>query len=211
MKITICTTIKNRTVIDTEFGKRYLFLGFLESINNIYHLMKDIELELVVVDFMSNDVENLEEYIKEHCPYIPIKMIQLNEKFNRGRGLNHAIENASNNYVLVLDIDMCFGVEIIQNTIQHVIENNKEYFPICFTYENDPNEQKGQWLKEGFGNLAIHKDKWKMYGKLPEYTSWGQEDSDFYKKCKNKVREKCEGLIHQWHPSSIEWKNRYYK
>jgi len=55
------------------------------------------------------------------------------------------------------------------------------------------------------GQCCMTKNQWIGAGKWPEYTSWGLEDTHFRRALQKRykvVREKDDGLIHQWHPSS---------
>jgi glycosyltransferase involved in cell wall biosynthesis len=210
-QISICTTIKNRTVVETDHGTRYLFKKFLQSIAEVNQ--KEIcRLELVVCDFDSTDIQDMQQYIYDVLgESFQLNYISLQEKFNRGKGANLAISNASFDNILLLDVDMTFDSILIENVIEHTILNKSAYFPICYSFENDPTEQKGFWLEPGYGNFSITKECWLQSNKIPEYTQWGKEDSDFHDSLQcSKVREQCKNLIHQWHPSSMEWKNRYY-
>lgn len=211
-KASICSTIKNRSVVETEHGVRYLFKNFLLSIQQSFY-KSNLELELVLCDFQSTDVDDLHSYTSSILDNkdIDIKVITLQQKFNRGLGCNTAIEASMHDHILLLDVDMKFDENLFENFIHHVCQNKNAYFPICYTFENDPTENEGFWLDTGYGNFGILKKSWLDAGKIPQYNEWGQEDLHFYKKLKcHKVRDKCKNLIHQWHPSSIEWKNRFY-
>lgn len=208
--ISICSTIKNRCIIDTSFGTRYLFKNFLSSIKQCYN-KSDTILELIITDFESTDIDNIDLYIKKILGSdVSTKIIVLKEKFNRGRGCNTAIQYATNETILVLDVDMKFDKDLINNVIHHTYKNSMAYFPICYTFEKDPFETNGFWLDVGYGNCSFLKKDWLDCGMIPEYNTWGHEDLHFFNKLRcNKIREKCNNFIHQWHPNEIEWKNRF--
>lgn len=211
--ISVCSSIKNRCIVPTDYGTRYLFQNFLLSLKNVSN-NREVQFELVICDFGSTDVDDLESYVTQILENtdIKIKIILLDKKFNRGFGCNTAIESSSYDNILLLDVDMKFGMNLIDNVVKYTCVNKYAYFPICYTFENDPYEQNGSWLDVGYGNFSINKSYWQETGKIPEYDSWGKEDLDFYKRLSClKIREKCENLIHQWHPSDITWKNRYYQ
>ena len=210
--ISICTTLKNRSIVHTDHGTRYLFLNFLNSIKHVFDFGYS-NLELIVSDFGSTDIPNLYDYIKTTIKDIPFHIVNLEKenKFNRGLGLNKAISFSSHDYILILDVDMIFNENLINNCYKYVIEENKAYFPICYTFENDPSQQNGFWLDVAYGNFSMSKKNWLDAGKIPEYNRWGEEDLHFYEKLTcSKIREKCDYFIHQWHPNDIEWKNRFY-
>lgn len=211
--LSICTTIKNRCIIETEYGKKHIFKNFLESLENLkdYFIYNNIKCELIVADFYSDDIQNFEEYISFYLKNIRFKIIKIQENFSRGKGLNIAIKNSSYENLLILDADMKFNENLFNNVLKHTIIGEKAYFPICYTYERDHLEKNGFWLDVGYGNFSAKKEHIDCSGMIPEYKSWGSEDLDFYNKIiVEKIRENCEGLIHVWHPLSIEWKNRFY-
>lgn len=211
-KISICSAIKNRCVVDTEYGTKYLFKNFLLSIQEAYNKC-NIKIELVLCDFESTDIENIYTYTETilNNKNIPIKLIQPKSNFNRGLGCNLAIESASHDVVLVLDVDMKFDENLFNNLVKYTCINKCAYFPICYTFEQDPLEQHGSWLEVGYGNCGLFKKDWLEAGKIPEYNTWGHEDLHFYEKLKcHKIRDRCKNFIHQWHPSDLKWKNRYY-
>ena len=70
-----------------------------------------------------------------------------------------------------------------------------------------------RWFQTGTGNVIITKKLYNEMGRIDEYNTWGKEDKSFYEKMlkKNKpvIREKIKGFHHQWHPSMLEFKNKY--
>lgn len=211
--ISICSSLKNRCVVHTDHGTLYLLKNFLLSLKDVAAKI-DCEIELVIADFNSTDINDLPQYIRNvlDSPNIKIQILNIEGKFSRGVGCNEAINSASYENILILDVDMKFDENLMNNVIKHTCINKSSYFPICYTFENDPFEKNGFWLDKGYGNFSTLKSNWKKAGKIPEYNTWGQEDFDFYHKLSGtKIREKCTNLIHQWHPSDITWKNRFYQ
>jgi len=211
--LSICTCIKNRCIVKTDHGIRYIFKNFLLSLESSLHFFieNNINIELIISDFKSDDIESLDNYVKQYLKSINYKIITLDGKFSRGKGLNIAADNSSFDNLLFIDVDMKFNKNLFEKINEYTIKNNLAYFPICYTFEFDPKEENGEWLNAGFGNCSIKKEQWLNNGKIPEYNKWGQEDSNFFNKLNyNKIRENCEGLIHQWHPAELVWKNRYH-
>lgn len=211
--LSICTTIKNRSILETEYGTKYLFKNFLLSLEKSFNffIKNNIDVELIISDFKSDDVESLDFYIRENLKSIDYKLITLEGNFSRGKGLNISAENSKFDNLLFLDVDMKFNENLFEKIYRYTINNSYAYFPICYTFEFDPKEENGQWLDVGYGNCSVKKNEWLKSGKIPEYKQWGQEDSNFFGRLNCiKVRENCDGLIHQWHPAQVSWKNRYY-
>ncbi|MBI9064265.1 MAG: glycosyltransferase family 2 protein [Marinilabiliaceae bacterium] len=198
--LSICISHKNRSSVKTKDGK--VLPIFQNCIDSIVKAVKnlDIEIEIVIADYNSTDYP-LNEWIYDKIENIPHKIISLGEeKFSKGRSLNIAAENATGEYLFFLDADMIIDFRVLIKGMWYLIKG-KVFFPICFSYR-DHTHVSGWWRTTGTGNAFILKDAWEQT-KVPEYFSWGKEDIEFMEKIATKktlVREKCQGLFHQWHP-----------
>ena len=205
--ISICIGIKNRTKVITKSG--VVLNLFPNCINSIVEASKkfDYPIELVIVDYNSNDVV-LEDWIYDALKNtnIEINIIKLpfNEPFSRGKSLNIAGDNAKYDNLFFCDTDMLID-EIVLNSGLFYLKHNKIYFPICLSYTDETHKQ-AWWRTAGWGMVFINKNIWSKY-KFPEYFKWGKEDEELREALKLEykediIRSNCMGLFHQWHPVS---------
>lgn len=183
-----------------------LLLRCLESLEKVKERFE--EFEVVVVDFGSNDFDMSK--LSLLYPNLTIKLITVNEYFSRGRGLNIGADNSTKDNLFFCDADMMFKTRDIFDIAYKYMEDDRVYFPICLDL-CDPTHQIGYWRTSGYGMVFINK---KIYGKYrwSEYNSLGKEDNDIWSYFKeNAVRDRVDGYYHQWHPPTIEFKNKYYK
>ena len=212
--ISICCTVRNRTIVHSQHGDLHLFRDCVESLKSA---CKDIEWELVITDWKSTDTDY--KWLPENHKLITIDK----DGFSRGYGLNLAAENASHNNLYFTDTDMLINSGFIQRCID-TCNRKQAYFPVCWSVaEKDrhrsqsyvgsgslPNKRwNGRvgatgWRTTGRGMCAMNKQIWEKAGKWPEYWKWGREDGDF---CRNimkhykVIRNNDNGLVHCWHPA----------
>jgi hypothetical protein len=166
-------------------------------------------LELVVADWESDDWP-LADWLVEAARPVPVRLLTLQGTFSRGRGLNAAASAALSENLFFIDADALVGEQVLQRGLD-LLQHGKAYFPILYSY-TDPQHLAGYWRDTGFGHCMIREETFERVGRWPEYNSWGREDDDFCSRVAQQVdtvRERAEGLFHQWHPDDIDFKNRF--
>lgn len=192
-----------------ENNKIKLELFKLSLISILKQKKENEKWEFIITDFNSNDVE-MDKYLKNILNNNPYKLISINESFNRGRGLNICIKNASSENIFCCDTDILFTSREVFDKAYNIIEN-RIYFPICFGLI-EPTWQIGYWRKAGYGMNFFKKKLLKKY--WTEKESYGKEDNiffNYYKSINLIIREKVNGYYHMWHPENMLFKNKYYK
>jgi glycosyltransferase involved in cell wall biosynthesis len=205
--LSICITVKNRSLVRVDNNELRLFPNCVRSI--VSAMRDDIPMELIVADWGSDDWP-LDQWLHAAASPIPIRVVTMSGVFSRGRGLNMAAQTARGNIIFFLDADMLVSRKFLCRG-DEVARQGKVHFPIVFAF-NDPRHQSGSWNEYGYGNCALRKQVFEQIGGWPEYQSWGGEDDDFYARaseCAPVVRERVAGFYHQWHPTSLNFKNRY--
>lgn len=214
MELSFIITIKNRCNITVDYNNTTVQLKLFE--NNLKSLFSVItptdRWELVIVDFKSDDV-NLCEWIDtlDIPKNLKITIIELDEPFNRGKGLNIGIATANYSTVFCYDADMAIFTRALFTDIQtYVIEQGKVLFPICWSYHT-PEHTDGWKRDTGAGMVIMRKDEYTPY---IEKKSWGLEDVTnfiyFYKKGLTVRTYYEDRYVHQWHPNDGDFKNKYY-
>ncbi len=204
--ISICTTIKNRSRLTVEGRELHLFPRCVESIRAS---VGEVPCELVVADWQSDDWP-LDQWLPAAAGPIPVRILQLEGTFSRGKGLNAAASAARGDLLFFVDTDVLLSSQVVRSGIEHA-RNGKAYFPIIYSYDS-MHHTTGRWCDGGYGHCILSKESFERAGGWPEYSSWGREDKDFWKKVQSGqpvVRERVTGFYHQWHPEDPDWKNRY--
>jgi len=205
--LSICTTIKNRSRLTVEGRELLLFPKCVESIRA--SVDDDLPCELVVADWHSDDWPLL-EWLPGAASPIPVRVLQLDGPFSRGRGLNAAAGAARSDLLFFADTDVLLCSKLIRSGIEHS-RSRRAYFPIVFCYDS-PLHTTGSWSDGGFGHCLISRESFENAGRWPEYSAWGREDKEFWAAVSSRqpaVRERVAGFCHQWHPDDPDWKNRY--
>lgn len=136
-------------------------------------------------------------------------VIRDTEPFNRAKLLNEGIKQTDDPLFFCLDCDIIVPQDF-EILLEDVLKYYDIFFPICL---NESQNCNYTWRHSGLGLVGCKKEIWDKYElKWNEgRTTWGGEDNDLYKDCQTKAmkiaRFWCPGLIHQWHPESLEYKN----
>jgi hypothetical protein len=206
--LSICITVKNRSLVETDQGILKLFPKCIESINNA---CKNIVAELIIVDWESDDWP-IEEWVESKFDQdINLITVKSSMGFSRGKGLNIAAGRANGDVFFFCDTDMLVTEDLICEAFHHT-SKNKVFYPTVW-YEEHPGSIT-VLKKGGCGNFFIPRWMWSGMS-WPEYWSWGFEDfslkDKFVAKGYNIKTNVIDGykFTHQWHPDDKDWKNRF--
>ena len=205
--LSICTTVKNRSLVRINGCELRLFPNTVASMVRAVSAAPNIEL--VVADWQSDDWP-LSTWLARAAKSMPCRVESMVGTFSRGRGLNAAANAARGNVLLFIDADVLINEAVVRRGLD-MVDKNQAYFPILYAY-NGPEHRSGRWMDSGFGNCMLSKSTFTAVGGWPEYNSWGAEDDDFYARVAAATavtREPVEGFFHQWHPDDIDFKNQY--
>jgi glycosyltransferase involved in cell wall biosynthesis len=205
--LSICITVKNRSRVLVDGKDLRLFPNCIESVAK--SVWPGLDCEIIVADWQSDDWP-CHEWVERLASPVPVRIVQVEGTFSRGHGLNVAATAASGDILLFLDADCLVFSEMLAVGLQHATAG-KAFFPILFSFDN-PEHTSGWWRDTGYGICMVSTSIFKQTEGWPEYTDWGNEDNDFLHavgSVADIVRERVDGLFHQWHPDDIEWKNRF--
>lgn len=208
--LSICIAVKNRYKLYVGDQILWLFRNCVRSIQAAaYSFGESRPLELVVVDYCSDDVDLSRWLPKQVTPYLRVKYIRQEGFFSRGEGLNIAAAEASSDTLFLCDADIQVESGSLRIGVDHV-RNGRAACPICLRTKKSG--QMDFWENAGFGLVFVDKKTLFRVGGLPPFHSWGGEDCVLAHKLlevKPISRYQDSGLRHQWHPESAKFK--YYK
>lgn len=200
--ISVCIAIKNRSRLSVGQDLLELFPRCVRALAKAAEQFKTQgDLELVVVDFQSDDWP-LEDWLSREAGPLKIKVIKLEDRFSRGKGLNAAVQASTSDRVFLCDADMLVEPDAIQRAIE-VIDSGRAWFPTYQCLDRAGAPQFWQDLSHGMS--AFHRKLFEQAGQVPEFESWGGEDDLFHESLARLVpivRERSPFLQHQWHPES---------
>ena len=191
--ISVCCTVRNRTVVPSKYGNLHLFKDCVKSLESAFYLA-NIEWELVITDWKSTDTD---------YSWLPVnnKIVTIeDEGFSRGYGLNVAAINASYDNLFFTDTDMLVTADFLKRCLGCC---NKNQAALPDKRWNGKINRSG-WRTTGKGMCSMKKSLWTSSGKWPEYWKWGKEDGHFFRNISTKgdiVRKNENGLVHCWHPT----------
>ena len=207
--LSVCITVKNRSRIRHEGRELELFPACVASIRRCAEQLGLPRMELVVADWDSDDWP-LAEWIESASGPLPLKLVRAAGGFNRGRGLNLAASASQGELLFFLDADCVVDTEVVTRG-SSIASRGEAYFPIMYSFD-DPGRETGRWRKRSYGNCMLPRSVFEASGAWPEFNAWGGEDLLFWSRVTARagaVREQAPGLLHQWHPDDLAWKNRY--
>jgi glycosyltransferase involved in cell wall biosynthesis len=197
-KLSICVGNLNRNAMILNY--------LLPSLNKLVYKEN---IELVLVDFGSDNFEELKENLEDRWAG-RLNIISLKEPFTRSRAINVAVAAASEELLFIADADFSLPKNLIELCYRYTLFNSI-WFPIVFYLYKDKPERfgkgNGEWMQwGGKGILSIKRSKFlEMNGLSEKYKSWGGEDEEFWFRCHQNgevvIRSRCRELLHHWHPS----------
>lgn len=206
--LSICVSLKNRSRMVHQGQTLELFPNSVRSlVQAAADLTEEGPIELVIADFCSDDWPLL-EWIEETVGTMQFQVISVEGSFSRGRGLNLAARHARSKRLFLCDADVLIEPIALRRAIE-VVDSGEAWLPICH-YLDEAGEPVF-WQELGYGLVALNKRVWEQVKGVPEFESWGGEDNLFCEQVARHVtiiRERQEGLLHQWHPDAI--RSKYY-
>lgn len=208
-------------------GRLDSFELFMQHFTEIC-IMKDEKVFLTVVYFGQEGLEEVNKMASstlQKYDFKNIKVVTLDEKFSRGRGLQIGALNWKGGDVVLFmcDVDIVFTVDFLERCRLNTERRKRVYYPIVFSLYNPHvvyslhdqvippekdqlmiSKQTGFWRDFGYGmTCQFRSDFMKIKGFDEHITGWGGEDVSLYKKYVRSeyivIRATDPGIFHLWH------------
>lgn len=206
--LSVCVSLRNRSRVIHGGRELDLFPNCVRSLAEAARRIGGTAgIELVVADFGSDD-RPLALWLAAAAGGLPVRVVEAEGDFSRGKGLNLAVRHARGEGVLLCDADMLLGAEFLETCLRHLSEG-AAFFPVM-RYLN-PDGSAGEWEHLGYGIACLSRRVFEAAGGVPEFRSWGGEDDIFRERVSRHAevrREAVPGLLHQWHPE--ECRHKFY-
>ena len=168
---------------------------------------------IIIVDFGSTDT-NINTMCKTILYDIPYTVHTESGPFNRGGGLDIGACIARDLGIQSLffcDSDMIFTNYNIFLQARDALQQNKIYYPMCFSYTNS-NHTHGFWRDSGYGMVFMNTAMYFQTSRWANNITWGWEDRALHDGLDPAIliHAKADGYFHQWHPNSSEFKTKEY-
>ncbi|XP_061782833.1 chondroitin sulfate N-acetylgalactosaminyltransferase 1-like [Nerophis lumbriciformis] len=190
-------------------------------------IRQDGRVHLTVVYFgkeQMNEVRSILENTVREANFKNYTLLQLDEEFSRGRGLNVGAQAWKGGNVLLFfcDVDVYFTADFLTSCRLNAQSGKKVFYPVLFSQYNPkliygspehipPVEQQlvmkqhtGFWRDFGFGMTCQYRSDFINIGGFDvNIKGWGGEDVHLYRKYLHSdllvVRAPSRGLFHLWH------------
>ncbi|XP_042620743.1 chondroitin sulfate N-acetylgalactosaminyltransferase 1-like [Cyprinus carpio] len=202
------------------------FKQFMHNFREVC-VKQDGRVHLTVVYFgkdQMNEVKGTLENTSRELNFHNFTLIQLNEEFSRGRGLDVGARAWKGGNVLLFfcDVDIFFTADFLNTCRLNAQPGKKVFYPVLFSQYNPaviygshdhipPVEQQliikkdtGFWRDFGFGMTCQYRSDFINIGGFDvDIKGWGGEDVHLYRKYLHSnllvVRAPSRGLFHLWH------------
>ncbi|XP_076875881.1 chondroitin sulfate N-acetylgalactosaminyltransferase 1 [Brachyhypopomus gauderio] len=202
------------------------FKQFMHNFREVC-IKQDRRVHLTVVYFgrdQANEVKGTLEHTSRELNFRNITLIQLNEEFSRGRGLDVGARAWKGGNVLMFfcDVDIIFTTDFLNTCRLNTQPGKRVFYPVLFSQYNPaviygggnhvpPVEQQlvikkdtGFWRDFGFGMTCQYRSDFINIGGFDvDIKGWGGEDVHLYRKYLHSnllvVRAPSRGLFHLWH------------
>ncbi|KAL7847998.1 hypothetical protein AOLI_G00227160 [Acnodon oligacanthus] len=202
------------------------FRHFMHNFREVC-IKQDGRVHLTVVYFgrdQISDVKGTLENTSRELNFQNFTLIQLNEEFSRGRGLDVGARAWKGGNVLLFfcDVDIIFTSDFLNTCRLNTQPGKKVFYPVLFSQYNPaviygssehvpPVEQQlvikkdtGFWRDFGFGMTCQYRSDFINIGGFDvDIKGWGGEDVHLYRKYLHSnllvIRAPSRGLFHLWH------------
>lgn len=202
------------------------FKQFMHNFREVC-VRQDGRVHLTVVYFgkeQINEVRSTLENTSREVNFKNYTLLQLNEEFSRGRGLDFGARAWKGGNVLLFfcDVDIYFTADFLNTCRLNTQPGKKVFYPVLFSQYNPtliygssehipPVEQQlvikkdtGFWRDFGFGMTCQYRSDFINIGGFDiDIKGWGGEDVHLYRKYLHSnllvVRAPSRGLFHLWH------------
>ena len=190
----MCVAIRNRSRCPVGDAILPLFPACVRSIEQAFP-----EAEILAADWDSTDWP-LAQWFRHTA-------IPMAGRFNKAVGLEKCVRRAASDNLLLLDADMLITSPLPIERGLAAAASGKAYFPVCWSYSN-PGHTTGWWRESAFGTVLLRRDLYRAVGAWPSQHTWGGDDTEFFRRMADRglaIRERAQGLFHQWHPDLLGW------
>ncbi|XP_014854031.1 PREDICTED: chondroitin sulfate N-acetylgalactosaminyltransferase 1-like isoform X1 [Poecilia mexicana] len=208
-------------------GRVDAFKQFMSNFRDVC-IQQDGRVHLTVVYFgrdQINQVKAVLDQITRETRFRSFTLIQMNEEFSRGRGLDvgaRAWRQRQNVLLFFCDVDIHFTPDFLTSCRLNAEAGKKVYYPVLFSqynpsiiYSNHTHmpsikqqlvikNENGFWRDFGFGMTCQYRSDFINVGGFDRsIRGWGLEDVHLYRKYLHSklmvVRAPSRGLFHLWH------------
>ncbi|XP_014188069.1 chondroitin sulfate N-acetylgalactosaminyltransferase 1 [Haplochromis burtoni] len=206
------------------------FKQFIKNFREVC-IQQDGRVHLTVVYFGRDQIDEVKAVLDQttrETRFRSFTLIQLNEEFSRGRGLDvgaRAWRRSQNILLFFCDVDIHFTADFLTSCRLNAEPGKRVYYPVLFSqynpsiiYRNQTllpslqqqlviRKESGFWRDFGFGMTCQYRSDFINIGGFDRsIKGWGLEDVHLYRKYLHSklmvIRFPTRSLFHLWHEKS---------
>jgi len=177
------------------------------------------EIEVILVDYDSDDVDDLFSSAKVILKEIPLTVIHAEGYFAKSKAHNKAVEGANGDILFFSDTDIWYPRKFAWVVKNWTCSERDAFFPIVRFLDKDSGlceDAPGFDAIHSFGMCGISRENFEKVGPWDESVKGGGgEDRLFHQACVDEGlyvhRFLVPGLFHLWHPRDWQWKEQHHE
>ena len=176
-------------------------LSQLQPARLVLVVFKETKDDTAMEDTVRDGVMGLES----NYPGYDFTVSVLERVFSRAIGMMEGVQRcASSDLLFLVDVDIQFTADVLDNIRSFTKLGEQVYFPIVFSMFKG--ETDGYWRDFGYGIMAAYRaDIDRVDGFNTTIVGWGKEDVDLYDRfvaapAISIFRSPCPQLVHRYHP-----------
>ncbi|XP_065667303.1 beta-1,4-N-acetylgalactosaminyltransferase 3 [Hydra vulgaris] len=154
---------------------------FINTMAKIFEDTKDINLNVIIVDFNSQDIDMIQALEQSSIPRYTL--IKHTGKFHKTLAIQVAANTIINPNAITLQVDLHLTIpsNLIDLVRKHTVQGKMVCSPILLRLQCGANPQSryGFWESAGYGIFGAYKSDWNRFGGMNTekfISSWGNED-----------------------------------
>lgn len=187
---------------------------FVDTMSQIYNDTQDANLNVIIVDFDSKDVDLVRALKESSLPRYTL--LKRKGKFHKTEAIQAAVNTVQNPDAITLQLDLHLTIpsDFIDHVRKHTVKGVMTYSPLLARLQCGANPQVpfGFWEISGYGIFGIYKSDWDIIGGMDIgkfRDRWGDEDWDLLDRVLNAGYEveriKIRNFYHVFHTKKGMW------
>ena len=186
--------------------------ALLQNLKEISEQNSDLQLRLVIADYASTDLGNIQLFVSKFQLQFPCVLINLTGTFSKVTAIEKMVrhpEVGTDEIVFICDVDLKLPTNVFHK-IRSAVRPGRQFYAPAIAFEKETGEIHFPWYDtRGTGFISLFKsDYLKLNGFVGSIyegkTTWGNEDEYLYASLQSRLGMKVyrvfePSIISRWH------------